>query len=530
MNIFGTSGKATDFFAPPSYREGQQEMIEKIEAAFDSEKKFVILQGPTGSGKSQIARAFAFQADSAYVLTPQKILQDQYERDFPEMQVIKGRSAYPCLVKGIRTCEKGACRTSKNIRHEDCPYRDAKEAGQRAPVTIYNFDSFFYQNLSLKAEERKERKRKLMILDECHNLENKYLGFMSLEISNKNQDLYLRKCKKIEEYDELLFNHLSACSSRIAELEAKFKREEELAEEEADELEDLRKLQYKLEIYVNNRTRPDPIEYIFKFEDKHHYQKVVFEPIFVDQFIGWNLFPYGERFLMMSATILDFPIFCEKIGLDPRGVVFFQQDSNFPTENRPIVKMYVGKMSRDHIDATLPKILDAIGEILKGHPNQKGIIQTHSEKIATYIKQNLHDPRLTFNKDHETAKKTLETHEQKPASFLVASGLREGIDLKGDLSEVQVFCKVPYPDLGDKRIRRRNVLKPRWYNYETALMFIQSLGRSIRSEKEMAITYILDRCFESFYLNNRKFFPSYIRETIEKAQRLQPCSAPDVKS
>jgi len=102
--------------------------------------------------------------------------------------------------------------------------------------------------------------------------------------------------------------------------------------------------------------------------------------------------------------------------------------------------------------------------------------------------------------------------------------------LKGDLSEVQVFCKVPYPDLGDKRVWRRKVLKPTWYNYETALMFIQALGRSVRSEKEIATTYILDRCFEDFYFRNRRFFPSYIRETVENARRIKLCSAPDVKS
>jgi len=455
-------------------------------------------------------------------MTPLKILQDQYEESFREMKIVKGRSAYPCLVEGIPSCAKGACRTSKNFYHEDCLYQNAKEAGQKAPVTIYNFDSFFYQNLSLSPEEYEKRKRKLIILDETHNLENKYLSFVKLEISNKNQDLYLPEFKKIEEYDVLLRNQLFACSGKIEELEEKFKREKELSEEEADELEDLRKLRYKLGIYVDNRIRPDPIEYVFKFENKGHYQKVTFEPIFVDEFISLSLFPYGEKFLMMSATILDFSIFCEKIGLDPSEAVFFPQDSNFPAENRPIVKMYIAEMSRKYKPDNFLKIPGAIKEILKRHPNQKGIIQTHSDEIANLIEGKLDDPRLTFNKGnkgHETAKKTLKTHERKPASFLVASGLREGVDLKGDLSEVQVFCKVPYPDLGDKRVWRRKVLKPTWYNYETALMFIQALGRSVRSKKEIATTYILDRCFENFYFGNRRFFPSYIRETIENARR-----------
>jgi len=132
---------------------------------------------------------------------------------------------------------------------------------------------------------------------------------------------------------------------------------------------------------------------------------------------------------------------------------------------------------------------------------------------------NLDNPRLTFNKDSHTPQEMLEIHKKKPGSFIVASGLREGLDLKGDLSEVQIFCKTPFPNLGDRRVQRRKDLQPGWYSYQTALMFIQALGRSVRSEKEKAITYILDKSFERFYLNHKKLFPSYIRETIEVIQR-----------
>jgi len=156
---------------------------------------------------------------------------------------------------------------------------------------------------------------------------------------------------------------------------------------------------------------------------------------------------------------------------------------------------------------------------LKQHPDKKGIIQTHSEKIATYIKLNLHNLRLTFNKDSNSPEEMLEIHNKKSGSFIVASGLREGLDLKGDLSEIQIFCKIPFPNLGDKRVKRRKDLQPGWYAYQTALMFIQALGRSVRSEEEKAITYILDRSFERFYLGNRRLFPPYIRETIENAQQ-----------
>jgi len=344
---------------------------------------------------------------------------------------------------------------------------------------------------------------------------------MRLVISNKNQNFQIPEHKEIEEYDQFVRNQLLTCNERIAQLEEEFKTLGKRSEWDAYEEERLRKLKFKLEIFVANRGGKDPLEFVFKFENPGDYQKVTFEPIFVRQFIAQNLFPFAEKFLLMSATILNPKIFCQNIGLDSNEVAFLQQENNFPAKHRPIVKRYVGRMSLRHIDETLPKITDAIEGILEQHPDKKGIIQTHSEKIATYIKLNMNNLRLTFNKDSKSPQEMLEIHNQKPGSFIVASGLREGLDLKGDLSEVQIFCKTPFPNLGDRRVKRRKDLQPGWYAYQTALSFIQALGRSVRGREEKAITYILDKSFERFYLGHRKLFPSYIRETIENARKIK---------
>ena len=143
-NIWGTEGPATDFFAADSYREYQRETIEEIEDAFEQGYRYVLLNAPTGSGKSQIARAFAFQSGSAHILTVQKILQDQYQQDFPDMYVMKGRSAYQCEKELGETCSSGICRR-RRIKNPNCPYTLAKKAAQIAPVTVHNFDSFYYR-------------------------------------------------------------------------------------------------------------------------------------------------------------------------------------------------------------------------------------------------------------------------------------------------------------------------------------------------------------------------------------------------
>src|SRR4029450_7374138 len=56
-----------------------------------------IVEAPPGVGKSHVAMALAHWSRDAYLLTSQKLLQDQYERYFgADLQLVKGRDNYRC--------------------------------------------------------------------------------------------------------------------------------------------------------------------------------------------------------------------------------------------------------------------------------------------------------------------------------------------------------------------------------------------------------------------------------------------------
>ena len=84
--------------------------------------------------------------------------------------------------------------------------------------------------------------------------------------------------------------------------------------------------------------------------------------------------------------------------------------------------------------------------------------------------------------------------------------MTEGVDLKGDLSRFQIVCKVPFPFLGDKLIRKKMNKWDWWYDLQTAKTIIQSVGRSVRSETDTAVTYILDSSWERFFNKNKALF------------------------
>jgi Rad3-related DNA helicase len=509
--IFETDKPVRSYFPGQEFRDGQAEAIEAIENAYKQGYKFVILEAPTGSGKSFIAGAFANAVKDTHMLTIQKILQDQYQRDFPDYYVMKGRNAYNCLMEVGETCAKGPCQRDKRISCSDCPYKIARRQALEAKVTINNFDSFYYQNrLSIGYPPRT-----LMIVDEAHNIERKYLDFISFTISSKEDmtGIHIPEYDKLSEYAEFMQDYEVEVTKQLGWLTELYENGT-LPKDQVAVMRKLQILQRKIRIFLRKH---ETVEYVFDYEDRGMVQKLTLRPVMVDDEIPNDLFVHSDFVLMMSATILDKELFCEGIGLDPEEVRMIQMGSQFPKKNRPIFKKYAGYMSYKHIHKTKPLMLSLVEMILEQYPERKGIIQTHTENIAEYIRTNIDDAfydRLTFNKDYLTPMDMLEAHKNKPGSFIVASGLREGLDLKGDLSQIQIFCKVPYPSLADKQVKRRAEISQEWYGYITAHMLVQALGRSIRSKKDKALTFILDRSFDQFMFRNGYFIPDYIKEAI----------------
>jgi ATP-dependent DNA helicase DinG len=128
-----------------SQRDNQTRVLNEICKAFNSGYKYVILEAPTGFGKSPVAIAVAMTLGSSYICSATKDLQTQYSRDFPYLKVAKGKNNFPCLVKedfvkngtyrcGIcasynvnecyhTTVEYGPCMTDDSFKDTECKYR-----------------------------------------------------------------------------------------------------------------------------------------------------------------------------------------------------------------------------------------------------------------------------------------------------------------------------------------------------------------------------------------------------------------------
>lgn len=543
-------------FPYPEPRREQPEVIEKIlEALIDNDKKFAILEAPTGTGKSAIGYTVGRCFKNYWYVTAQKILQSQLSDDFGEngkwsngypMIELKGRNAYPCdfyshalndknyapplsqeqiriyqkNVKDGVDCAKGECKRKGKSKlsycdkNNICPYFNQLGKAISSPAVLMNFHSFIFQTEFVP--DRWDHKT-LLIIDEAHNTEQVLMDFVSFKINDLSYDFNLPKYESSEEY--LIFFEELDMESIL-----KGKLEEALEKGDSDEEEYWSK---QLSRYINFRNSITEHEWIPQYEEKvliksgsdnKKYREVELKPLFISEFANSLLFSKVDKVLMMSATILDVGILCESLGIDRNDVYAKRIGSDFPVENRPIFYQPSGNMSFKDKDKTIPKMMTDIEKICKNHLNDKGIIHTHNFAISKYIKDNASEDlkrRLFFQEDFENKEEMLAIHSKSFNGVIVAPAMHEGLDLKDDLSRFQVICKVPYPGIGNNpQLKKRMELSPEYYQYLTSLKLIQQYGRSIRSKDDHADTYILDSGFKSFFERSKKILPKWFIEAI----------------
>jgi Rad3-related DNA helicase len=132
-----------------SWRKGQKEIIEKI---INCPKDIILLNAPTGVGKSLIASAIAHYLGKTIILTSSKQLQTQYICDFPHIKSIKGRGNYDCLNISGNKCDKCGNTPSTPCKQAGkCNYNVAKSKALNTPVCVMN--NTYYLFLSNYTED-----------------------------------------------------------------------------------------------------------------------------------------------------------------------------------------------------------------------------------------------------------------------------------------------------------------------------------------------------------------------------------------
>ncbi len=523
-------------------RKNQLEICTQIAKGFET-KKYVVLQAPTGVGKSAVAYAISgyfkeLHDWTSYVLTSQKGLQEQYMKSFREFNkaklsiaTVKGAENYPCdLAKG-RSCKVGACKFDKKITCH-CAYNVLKDEVYGSDLGVLNYSYYMAMAGILKTGKIPEKAlkfdyRPFLILDEAHNTEGVLLNLGAFKIKPiEIKTLYKYHCEPIPKFDdkEKLFvwleEEILPWSQDILD-----KILLKIATMDKEELKGMSLLNKQLSFFDNLTgqiqgclaLRENDNEVVI---NKDEWQ-IEFKPLAVDNDLRDLLFANSEKVLMMSATILDIDQFCKDLNIDIRDVEYVVCDDFFPKENRPILDLSskIGKINYNTMEKVRPKIVKIVTNILKKHAGQRGIIHTQSYALAKYIIENVPEEyakRLMIprggNRDQDIDK----FHRNHSDGVLLSPSLTEGLDLHGDLGEFSVICKAPFGFLGDNFVKTRMELNSRWYAVETIRKIIQAYGRTLRSETDKSVTYILDPAISNLLTRNHRIVPPWFFEAYKE--------------
>jgi len=516
-------------------RDQQTNAINYVLNSFKNGSKYAIIDCGTGVGKSAIGLTIAdhinktsseysgIYTDGAYFLTTQKVLQDQYEKDFTKNGLISlySSSNYTCDVDKKASCKdiQTGLRTKSLPKKYDCcgykcKYKTKKKDFIEKNLGITNFSYF----LTEKNYSKKVPNKKVLVIDEAHNLENELTRFIEISVSSYFSEKILKlKVPKNLNTQFKVFNWIKNIYYNAVDQKVEFiKAQLEKFGITSTKLEEFKKITNRYEMLSSHKQK---IEQFIKLYDKDNwvfdteatndrYIKFIFKPIDVSNYAKEYLLDHADYIIFMSATIISHEGFSLTLGLPADKTVSIKEPSPFPSENRPIIFSPAGSMSSRNIDKTLPTMTQMVKEILNNHKNEKGIIHTHSTKIAKYLKQNIKNKRLLIAYG-ENREEVLNKHiNSSQPTVLISPSMAEGVDLKGKLSAFQILCKIPYPYLGDKVVKKKMSRWKWWYSTQTVRTIIQSVGRSIRSENDKAVTYILDGDWSMIKSRSKNDFPS----------------------
>jgi len=510
------------FFPYKEVRKQQEDSINFILNNFQN-KKYIILELPTGVGKSAIAITVAryFDSDiekSCWIVTPQRVLQKQYQNDFQWLPTIWSKDHYECPGKGGIMCSMGTLINGvykEEPKYCDCIYKQDKRTFLGSSISLTNI-AFFLNHVEYSEEIKN---RKILIVDEAHNLESIISDFVSVTLNKHTIENYGIRWvgdKQIEDVIKWINGTLLVHLERIREdLKTKIKlfNEDEILNggQALKKFERIDRLVGQLNRCVSRFVVDEWVMSVNKEGDE-----IVLRPIFASKYTYNQLLCKGDKILLMSGTILNKDVFCKNVGIPLDDTEFLSLGSPFKKENRTVIATNVCSLSYKNIDRNLPRIAEVIYKLINSqHKNEKGIIHCNSYKIANYITKKVRHKNRFIVHDSTNRIEMYELHlGTTHPTILVSPSMTEGIDLYDDLSRFQIIVKTPFPYLGDNYITTKMARIPGWYELETAKTIIQASGRSVRNSDDYCMTYILDSDFTFFYKKNLNLFPQWYKDAL----------------
>jgi len=529
-----------DEFPAPSFRGTQRAALTEIREAYEAGNDVVLIRAPTGSGKSLLARSIMgcarrlqdakpAEVTGAYYTTPQVSQLDDVAVDdlLDDFNIIRGKSNYNCIIPGEHDTpvNQAPCARQKGfdctIKHR-CPYYSDRAIASGQPMAAMTL-AYFMQTAGSDVFGMRD----MVVIDEAHGLAEWAEMYATIELSPQRVPVWSdvdvpdinAAHNPVERASAFAERLASVCSAAKDELTGK----PELTPEEVARRDRLGELVSELQWFIEDYRSPESAT-TWVVDQAGAGQAITIKPLDPERYLHHTVWDRGEKFALLSATILNKEAFCRQVGLDPSRVALVDVDHTFPVENRPLYDVTQGKMTYEHRDETIPKIARLIVRLMAHHPDEKGIIHAHSYAIA----DQLADKLAAFGvgqrvRVHDTDNRDAELEAWKASSdpeLFISVKMEEALDLKGDLARWQVLCKAPYQNTNDSRVARRlEDGQWAWYHRTALRTVIQACGRVVRAPDDYGATYLADSSLLDLFERAKSDTPPWFTEQVDRLSK-----------
>lgn len=494
------------------FPEWRTEQLDAMERSLASDKRFIIIDAPTGVGKSGIAVALHYLMGSSktVITTSTRYLQQQYDNTF-ELPTIWGRSNYPCAIMDNVSVEDGPCSIDQgcdsSIKWKVCEYYRAKKRALSAPIAVLNNSYYLHEANYAGGFSNAD----LVIFDEGHLLESSLLSFVGVRLTFKSLAQYTSAWQDIEEPIQLL--------SLVNQIEPAVHSElthaiETIANTVTSE--NLKSFRYISALHKKlvRVKHTDLREWVLN-RDLGGFNLV---PIVVNDIAEDYAFRHGKRIIIMSATIGNGEVFGRQLGIPLDQMDFISVNSPFLPAMRQVLFCPVAKLNYKSADTEYQKLYDAIETILTKHSDQSGVIHCVSYKLRDRIMDNLSyavsKRIITHGGQYGSRDEAIARFKSTPGSVLLSPSAEVGLDFPDDEARFAIWAKIPFADLHDKQVAARKDMDPEYYIWQTVCSLMQGSGRIVRHARDWGITYILDKNFKWIVKYNKKLFAPWFLEAV----------------
>lgn len=526
------TSRLIDEFPAPAFRGNQRQALADIQRAYERGNDVVLVQAPTGSGKSLLARAIlgcakrnregGSETGGIYTTPQVSQLEDVAEDEFlQDIQVLSGRSNYGCILDGEEGTPVPRARCNRDPdfdchRKSECPYfedrRKAREGNFAGMTLAYYLQTAFSEVFD---------DRDVVVIDEAHGVPQWAEMYAAITLGPRTVPNWSDVCpdSKIDDVDEALgyvselLPILNTWRSKLGEA-AELNGEQTLVKEQLDRLvPDLK--------WFRDSVRDVDASLTWVVDIDSQEMAVTLKPLQPERFLRNALWDRANTFALLSATLLNKRAFCARVGLDPSRAALVEVEHTFPLEHRQLVDITQGPMTYDERDTTIPKIVDAIAALLQRHSGQKGFIHCHSYDIQNRLVSALEADGF----EHRVMDHNRTDREQQLDRWLASDGdrvffsvkMEEALNLEGDRCRWQVLCKAPYENTSDPAVAHQLEEEGRWgWYYRSALRtIIQACGRVVRSADDWGVTYLADESILDVFDRARGDMPPWFQDQVD---------------